>query len=154
MKTILTEEAEAVELQQCTHDPNSHSTSTPLGPPRTSKSTLSRTILGAHNSPAMASQPDSAFAEDDDIDQELRSRLSASNSKSKVLLYMPNRSGSTPPASESDNEDAPLLSPRNDYGSVDGDGSGDSEEAWPGEADFRGLPWWKRPSVGMQKLGT
>ncbi|KAL6705492.1 hypothetical protein ACN47E_006757 [Coniothyrium glycines] len=98
----------------------------------------------------MASTTDAAFAEDVDVDQELRSR-NASQRGTNVPLYMPNKSGATSPSAESEDEDAPLLSPgRDDYGSVhdegrSADGSGD---AWDGEADFRGLPWWKRPSIG------
>ncbi|KAH7374274.1 major facilitator superfamily domain-containing protein [Pyrenochaeta sp. MPI-SDFR-AT-0127] len=99
----------------------------------------------------MASNNDAAFVEDVDVDQALQSRITASTSKPKAPFRMPKRSGASSPRDDSDNEDAPLLSPtRNAYGSADGDGSSsgdDGEDEWPGVADFRGLPWWKRPSI-------
>jgi hypothetical protein len=85
----------------------------------------------------MASNADAAYVEELDVDQELGAHLPSS----------------TPPHP---GENVPLLSSstHDDYGSADGDGDGDgsgrrsSELEWPGEADFVGLPWWRRPSVG------
>ncbi|KAF1937418.1 tetracycline-efflux transporter-like protein [Clathrospora elynae] len=95
----------------------------------------------------MATSTDAVFVEDIDVDQELRSRSNGAK-KSNAPVHISNKSGASSPGLDSDNEDAPLLSEsRNDYGSADGDGSDNGEEAWAGEADFRGLPWWKRPSI-------
>jgi hypothetical protein len=127
----------------------------PLQPRASSPTSKSRPVL------TMAGNPDAALIEDNIIDQSLRARNNASQSLPKAPLYMPqptNQSRTSPPAIESDDEDAPLLSPtERDYGSANGDGNGnangtgngtgDSEWEWPGEADFAGLPWWKRPSV-------
>jgi hypothetical protein len=79
----------------------------------------------------MASNTDAAFVEDVEVEQELRVRTNGFKRSSK--------SGARSPGFDNDNEDAPLL------GSLR-DNSG--EEEWAGDADFRGLPWWKRPSVG------
>jgi hypothetical protein len=86
--------------------------------------------------PSMASNVDGPFVEDVDVDQELRAR-------NKALQSQPNND------SDDDSEDAPLLSPTaHDYGSASSPGSGsNSELEWPGEADFKGLTWWNRPSV-------
>ena len=94
----------------------------------------------------MANTTDAAFVEDIDVDQEIRSR--SFGSKNTNPLYMPNKSGATSPGLDSDNENAPLLRVSdNDYGSANGDGDNNGVEGWDGDADFRGLPWWKRPSV-------
>ncbi|KAF1847401.1 MFS general substrate transporter [Cucurbitaria berberidis CBS 394.84] len=98
----------------------------------------------------MASNTEATFVEDVDIDQEIRSRTrpNASKSKSKVPRHTPNKSGTTSIATESDNEEAPLLrASRDDDGSVDVDGSDGGDDDWFEEADFKGLPWWKRPSI-------
>jgi hypothetical protein len=86
--------------------------------------------------PSMASNVDGPFVEDVDVDQELRARDRALHSQSNN-------------DSDDESEDAPLLSPTaQDYGSASGPGSaGSSELQWPGEADFKGLTWWNRPSV-------
>jgi hypothetical protein len=95
----------------------------------------------------MANTTDAAFVEDIDVDQEIRSRNLGS--KNTNPLYMPNKSGATSPGLDSDNENAPLLSPSgNDYGSANGNSNNNGGQGWDGDADFRGLPWWKRPSVG------
>jgi hypothetical protein len=94
----------------------------------------------------MANTTDAAFVEDNDVDREIRAR--SFGSKNTNPLYMPNKSGATSPGLDSDREDAPLLSPsRQDYGSANSDGNTTGGQGWDGDADFRGLPWWKRPSV-------
>lgn len=46
-------------------------------------------------------------------------------------------------------EETPLLGEQNGAsGAQDSKTAGGSGSAWPGQADFKGLPWWKRPSVG------
>jgi len=91
----------------------------------------------------MASSTDAAFVEEIDVEQELRMRA---NQTPK-----PNKSGANSPTQDSDDEDAPLLSSsRHDYGSVDDDWDNNREDEWAGNADFQGLPWWKRPSVSVQ----
>ncbi|KAF2030789.1 MFS general substrate transporter [Setomelanomma holmii] len=99
----------------------------------------------------MASNADAAYVEEVDADQELRSRNHASRSQARAPVYTPqqsSKSGASSEAMESDNEDAPLLSPTaQDYGSGGRDGRRDSSAEWEGQADFRGLPWWKRPSI-------
>jgi hypothetical protein len=135
---------EAVELQQCARNRNSLPSSVPIGSPQASSDFPDS---ATPNRPIMASSTDAAFVEDADVDQELRSRNVTSRG-TNVPLYLPNKSGATSPAIDSDNEDAPLLSPsRVDYGSTDSEADDPEEEEWPGEADFRHLPWWKRPSV-------
>jgi len=100
---------------------------------------------------AMASNADAAYVEDLDVDQALRSRNHAAGSQPKAPVYRPepsNKSGATSPAVERDEEDAPLLSPTTqDYGSGNNGERRDSEPKWDGQADFEGLPWWKKPSV-------
>jgi hypothetical protein len=89
----------------------------------------------------MASTTDAAFVEDVEVEQEFRARVRN--------LKKPSKSGATSPGPDSDNEDAPLLgSSSNTNGGTNGAGNNDGEEDWAGDADFRGLPWWKRPSVG------
>jgi hypothetical protein len=45
-------------------------------------------------------------------------------------------------------EESPLLS--NGSGSISGeDNDGDAVTQWPGATDFKGLPWWKTPSVRL-----
>jgi hypothetical protein len=109
----------------------------------------------------MASNSDAAFVADADVDQALRSR----QSQSKAPVFRPRQSNtnnnkkksrvrSPGGESDSDHEDAPLLSPtEQDYGSAHGSSDGNSSELeWAGEADFAGLPWWKRPSVRAHAL--
>ena len=94
----------------------------------------------------MATSTDAAFVEDVDSDQRLRARVNKSN----MPLYMPTGAGAHLPEvnSDSDSEDAPLLSPvRNDTGGVD-----NIEEEWDGAKDFRGLPWWQQPSVRLHDV--
>jgi hypothetical protein len=95
-------------------------------------------------SPSMASNVDAAFVEDIDVDQDLRARNQPSQSQPKAPVFMPMSDNERDEA-----EDAPLLSPTaQDYGSASGGGSRRSSELeWAGEADFKGLPWWNRPSV-------
>jgi hypothetical protein len=89
----------------------------------------------------MASTTDAAFVEDIEVEQEFRARIRN--------LTKPSKSGARSPGPDSDDEDAPLLgSSRNNNGHANDDGTDNGEEEWVGDADFRGLPWWKRPSVG------
>ncbi|KAF2678100.1 tetracycline-efflux transporter-like protein [Lentithecium fluviatile CBS 122367] len=91
----------------------------------------------------MASSNDAIFAEEVEIDQEVRERerRGGNGSKSKLRTVSP-----TPEI----DEEAPLLS---DAGSsYDGRESVDSrgkrrEPEWFGHAELRGLPWWKKPSI-------
>jgi hypothetical protein len=88
----------------------------------------------------MASNVDAAFVEDIDIEQELRIRANGFKRQRK--------SGATSSGPDSDNEDAPLLGASwNSNGSANDAGNNNTEEEWAGDVDFRGLPWWKRPSV-------
>lgn len=147
MKKSLT--VETVELQQCAPNPESNPPSNATGSPHTAIRTFPFEPVGYNQSATMASSNEAAFVEDVDIDQELRSRATTSRSRSNPHLTL-NRPVAHSQRSESDAEDAPLLSPTsNGYGSVDGDENENDEEDWPGAADFRGLPWWKRPSVGL-----
>lgn len=119
----------------------------PLGSPRSSLPTFTE----ADEIEAMASNADAAFVEDVDVEQELRTRYNASQSQSKAPVYRPERSiksSASSPGVESVSEDAPLLDPTtNDYGSVHGSDDGvEDPNSWVA-AEFRGLPWWKRPSV-------
>ncbi|KAI1528811.1 BaeS Signal transduction histidine kinase [Pyrenophora tritici-repentis] len=125
-----------VELQQCPRPCNSDNT------PRYSESSDSAqnsTEVRGRSHFAMASSTDAAFVEEIDVEQELRMRANQKR---------PTKSGVNPPTRDSDDEDAPLLSPsRHDYGSVDDEYDNNEEYEWVGDADFRGLPWWKRPSI-------
>ncbi|KAF1834904.1 MFS general substrate transporter [Decorospora gaudefroyi] len=95
----------------------------------------------------MASSTDAAFVEDIDVDQGFRMRDKASK-KSNAPPYTPNKPGARSAGLDSDNEDAPLLSPsRNEYGNASGNEDNSKEEEWALDAEFRGLPWWKRPSI-------
>jgi hypothetical protein len=144
MMGILTEET--IELQQCARDYNPNTASTSSEYPRTSRDTPGSHKTEERIHHEMASS-EAAFVEDLDVEQEIRSRSNGFK-KSNLPTHIQNKSGTSSEGLDSDNEDAPLLSPsRNDYGSTDGDGS-NYEEEWAGAADFRGLPWWKRPSVG------
>jgi MFS family permease len=99
---------------------------------------------------SMANNADAAYVEDIDVDLALRSRNNASRSKAVVPVYRPDQSNNARASSpvESDNEDAPLLSPTaQDYGSGNNGNRRDSEHEWDGQADFEGLPWWKKPSI-------
>lgn len=91
----------------------------------------------------MATTTDAVFAEDVDIEREIQVRARGSRRSPKSGAASPG------PDSDNDHEDAPLLNgAADDYGSNHGDGDAAEEDAWAGDADFRGLPWWKRPSVG------
>jgi hypothetical protein len=102
----------------------------------------------------MTDNPDAAIMEDALVDQTLRSRNNDPHSHPKAPVFRPQRDdqfGATSGGSENDHENAPLLSPtERDYGSADSNDGGSSGFEWPGEADFAGLPWWKRPSVCAQ----
>jgi hypothetical protein len=111
----------------------------------------------------MASNSDAAYVEDVDVDLALRARNNAAQAQSHTApVYRPDqpyKSGATSPGLDSDNEDAPLLSPTSqDYGSGDGGNGGsrsnrrssDYEYEWEGQADFEGLSWRKKPSVRTQ----
>ncbi|CBX97302.1 hypothetical protein IAQ61_007285 [Plenodomus lingam] len=92
----------------------------------------------------MVSSTDAAFVEDIDVDQQLRARAN----KSSVPLYAPTKQGAHSPKADSDDENAPLLSPtRNNHGNANGDGDDIEGDEWDGDGEFRGLPWWKRPSI-------
>jgi hypothetical protein len=103
---------------------------------------------------SMANNADADYVEELDIDQELRSRNQRSKSTPQAPIYTPqqsSKSGASSRSIESDREDAPLLSPtERDYGSADGNDRRDSQYEWAGEADFKGLSWWNRPSVSAQ----
>jgi hypothetical protein len=105
---------------------------------------------------SMAANGDAAFVAEVDRDQETRLRSQPSTSQTRVPIYMPPQSkkpGFTAQHDESDDEDAPLLSPSaHGYGSADGDShngsdNGDEDIEWSGETELRRLPWWNRPSV-------
>jgi hypothetical protein len=146
MKRRLT--SEVVELQQCARDREPNTAPRILGSPQPLKGTLGAPKVGEYKRNNMANTTDAAFVEDVDVDQEIRSR--SFGTKNTNPLYMPNKLGASLPGLDSDREDAPLLSQSdNDYGSANGDGLNNEEQAWDGGADFRGLPWWKRPSVGV-----
>lgn len=139
---------EAVELQQCTRrrNPNTAPQQYPGSPPQ-ADSTSGPEQFEHDSLFDMAATTDSPFVEDVDIERELEARLRG--------LSQSHKSGATSPGPDSDNEDAPLLraSGDDDYGSAHGDDhNNNSEEEWAGDADFRGLPWWKRPSVGASRL--
>lgn len=98
----------------------------------------------------MSSNNDGAFVEDAEVDQQLRARLNSSKPTSKPNDSNTHKriSASSTSRVDSDDEDAPLLSPTdNEYGSSHGGDGGNVEEAWEIEDEFRGLPWWKRPSI-------
>ena len=94
---------------------------------------------------------DGAFVDEVDIDQGVLQH---------TYILSPRASNEPRAASPEvvrDNENAPLLSrTSDDYGSANGDGSGDSDRnghganVWYGMAEFQRLPWWKRPSVRAQ----
>ncbi|KAF1962020.1 tetracycline-efflux transporter-like protein [Byssothecium circinans] len=101
----------------------------------------------------MATSIESPFAEDVDIEQELRERTrqNGSSSAPNRTSTTRNKSGVRESIDAEVDETAPLLdnTTRSDdeEGSTD-NGTGDSEqEEWFGYAEFRGLPWWKRPSI-------
>jgi hypothetical protein len=123
----------------------------PLEPVQTPSSSTS--VSAKKRNPSnMANNADLDYVEELDVDQELRARHQASKSQPKAPVYMPQqpgRSGASSSGGDSDNEDAPLLSPTaQNYGSANGNGRRSSEYEWSGEADFAGLSWWNRPSVG------
>jgi hypothetical protein len=99
----------------------------------------------------MAHNGDADYVEALDIDQEMRARHQSSKSQPKAPIYTPQQagtSGARSQASDSEDEDAPLLSPTERvHGIADDSDSERSEYEWPGEADFKGLSWWNRPSV-------
>lgn len=140
MKKELT--VETVELEQCPHghNPNTTLRDPCPGPPPSAEPSSRPSETEEHTRFDMASSTDAAFVEDVDMDRELRARAGGSSKSHK--------SGATSPGPDSDNEDAPLLNiTRDGYGSSGGDSDDNEEEQWNGDADFRGLPWWKRPSV-------
>jgi hypothetical protein len=147
MEGKLTEEA--VELQQCARRRNSTTASLPYpGSPPPAASTFGPARVEHDSLLDMATTTDSAFVDDVDVEREIRVRAST----------RPYKSGATSPGPDNDNEDAPLLhASRDDYGSSHGDDDDDEnntnrEQEWAGDADFRGLPWWKRPSVRASRL--
>ncbi len=92
---------------------------------------------------------DAPFAEANDVDQGLITPAAALNPGLQAS------SGAKLPHVQInyDSENAPLLSQTvADYGREDGVGSEHGETEWLGMADFRGLPWWKRPSVSSRNL--
>lgn len=101
----------------------------------------------------MAHNADVDYVEALDIDQEMRSRHQSSKSQPKAPIYAPQQAGTSGARSQGidgEDEDAPLLSPtERTRRSVDDSDSEESEYEWPGEADFKGLSWWHRPSVGI-----
>ena len=144
MEARLTEEA--VELQQCARprNPNTVPLHYPGSPPPT-KSTFGRADIKHDTHFEMAATTESVFVEDVDVERELRARVRNSNQSPK--------SGASSPGPDNDNEDSPLLSTfRDDYGGAHDDSDDSSEAEWTGDIDFRGLPWWKRPSVGASRL--
>ncbi|KNG48296.1 tetracycline-efflux transporter [Stemphylium lycopersici] len=140
MKKELT--VETVELEQCPRERNSKATlRDPYpGPPPFAEPSSRLSEGEEHRRLAMASSTDAAFVEDADVDRELRARARGASKSHK--------SGATSPGPDSDTEDAPLLNTSRDgYGSSGGDSDDNEEGQWDGDADFRGLPWWKRPSI-------
>ncbi|KAL5119297.1 hypothetical protein ACEQ8H_002784 [Pleosporales sp. CAS-2024a] len=99
----------------------------------------------------MANNADADYMEGLEVDQELRLRNQSPESSTEAPIYMPPQSSDSGAWSthvESDNEDAPLLSPTERiHRSAEDHSRRSSEYEWPGEADFKGLPWWKRPSI-------
>ncbi|KAH4046887.1 hypothetical protein HBH49_174460 [Parastagonospora nodorum] len=99
----------------------------------------------------MAHNGDVDYVEALDIDQEMRARHQSSKSQPKAPIYTPQQagaSGARSQASDGEGEDAPLLRPtERAHGIADGSDSEGSEYEWPGEADFKGLSWWNRPSI-------
>jgi hypothetical protein len=142
---------EAVELQQCARDRRPNTALRIPGSPHSSRSPFGSVAFGENRRNNMANTTDAAFVDDIDVDQEIRSR--SFGSKNTNPLYMPNTSGATSSGLDSDREDAPLLSPSpQDYGSSNGHGNTNGGRGWDGDTDFRGLPWWKRPSVRAHGL--
>lgn len=93
---------------------------------------------------AMVDSNDAAFAQDVDIEQEIRERQRNGRNGSTARLQ---RVAPTPVEAD---EEAPLLSDAgSSYSGRDSaDGRGkNSEQEWFGYAELRGLPWWKKPSV-------
>jgi hypothetical protein len=144
---------ETVELQQCARDRRRNIPLNTFGsPPRSRTSSLSSYADAAQRN-NMSSNNDGVFVEDAEVDQQLRARLN--NSKPTTRSNDPDRNKTISTSStsrvDSDDEDAPLLSPTdNEYGSSHGGDGGHIEEEWEIEDEFRGLPWWKRPSVRLQ----
>ena len=132
---------DVVELQQCAHGRESNSAPRYPGSPPSTAKTPDATRVGEHKRFEMASTTDAAFVEDIEVEQEFRARVRN--------LKKANKSGARSPGPDSDNEDAPLLGySRHNNGGANSDGiDNEGEEEWAGDADFRGLPWWKRPSV-------
>jgi len=92
----------------------------------------------------MASNVEQAFVESYDVDQ---AHNNAPHSQPHAATQKSNKSGANSPAIDSDNEETPLLSPMSqDYGGANGDSNANNASTW--NEEFRGLPWWKRPSVG------
>jgi len=92
---------------------------------------------------------DATFATDAELDEQVRSRSSAASSRPRN--GKPGRLGQSTPVIDVDGERAPLLGAAGGLGgSAGSEAEGDSSE-WFGTADFRGLPWWKRPSVRVSR---
>jgi hypothetical protein len=131
--------------RECRKSGHAHATITtipldPLGSPTVPQ----RASEGTIGIP-MASNVDQASVESYDVDQ---ARNNTAYLRPHADTQASNKSGSSSPGIDTDNEDAPLLSPTSqDYGSANGAGNGNNASAW-NEDEFRSLPWWKRPSVG------
>ncbi|KAH6625747.1 tetracycline-efflux transporter-like protein [Boeremia exigua] len=97
----------------------------------------------------MTENVDGVFVDDNDIDRTFRQRPGSSKSNAKVPLLVhskPGKSGASSPGLDSDDENARLLNPTPiDYQTTNNDANKDDEPEWFRE--FRGLPWWKRPSI-------
>jgi hypothetical protein len=94
----------------------------------------------------MASSNDAVFVSDVDVERDIREREGRGGNGSTTNAKL--RSVSPTPLM---GEEAPLLSDAgssyNGRESTDNPGkNGDVE--WHGHAELRGLPWWKKPSVG------
>ncbi|KAH7110577.1 tetracycline-efflux transporter-like protein [Dendryphion nanum] len=92
-----------------------------------------------------ANTSEGAFVADSDMDQAVLSRDNGSSSRGQHLVK---KSGDSSPALESVNEDSPLLGDNTTNSrreSTDSDGPDGPE--WFGIAEFKGLPWWKKPSI-------
>jgi hypothetical protein len=102
----------------------------------------------------MADNTDAAFVDDNDLDRTFRQRPSGSRSNSKTPLLVhskPGKSGASSPGLDTDDENTRLLNPTPiDYRSSDDNAGENDEPEWFRE--FEGLPWWKKPSVRMQRL--
>lgn len=100
----------------------------------------------------MASEANAQTVENVYVDQELQSHSIGweSSFNPSIRDYeQPNTSSASSPSFDSNQEHIPLLSPTaGDSSSTNGDSGGNGETEWDFDKEFRGLPWWKRPSVG------